>query len=353
MTVLRLPPFDLIAPRTVAEAADALAHHGPSARLIAGGTDVLPNLKRGLAAPDVLVSLAGVESLRGIRPAADPRPSANGLRGPTRPPSTGAPEGITIGAATRLNRLMADPAVCQSFPVIREAVSQIATPTLRRMGTVGGNLCLDTRCTYYNRPALWREGAGDCMKHEGDVCRVAPGGERCWATLSADLPPVLVALDAVVRLTSARGDRVLALGDLYRDDGLTHLTLAPDEILAEVWVPVWGSRAAFLKLRPRCAVDFASLGVAVAVDVADGICRRARIVLGAVASHPLRVPAAEAALCDRAPDATAIRAAADAAYDAARPMDNADQPPAYRRQMVRVMVARALRAALGQPPSTR
>jgi 4-hydroxybenzoyl-CoA reductase subunit beta len=209
---------------------------------------------------------------------------------------------------------------------------------------VGGNLCLDVRCDFYDRPAAWRNALGYCLKEGADTCRLASGGCRCWAISTSDLAPVALALEGTVRVVGVKGERRIAAADLYRDEGTAHLSLAPDEIVTELELPpADGLRATYLKLRQRGSMDFPLVGAAVAVRVDDdGICRDARIALGAVASQPFRVPSAEALLVGRQLDGEAIAEAADAAGAVAKPMGNTGLTPAYRKRIVRVYVNRAL-----------
>jgi 4-hydroxybenzoyl-CoA reductase subunit beta len=202
---------------------------------------------------------------------------------------------------------------------------------------------VDTRCHFINQTAFWRSAVGSCLKDVGEVCRVAPGSDRCWAITSADLPPLLIALDARVRLVSAGGERVLLLADLYRDDGIDYLTLAPGEILAEVLLPpLDGARAVYLKLRRRGTFDFPALGVAAAVKLEPGgLCRAARVVLGAVTSRPLEMPQA-GQLVGQPLTAETIGAVAESMTRQARPLHLADFTHSYRKQMVGAYVRRAL-----------
>ncbi len=304
-----------------------LAEHGTEAALVAGGTDLLPKLKRQQIVARVLIGLQGIDELRQIR--------ANG--------------GLSIGAGARLCELAAHPAALEGpYAAIARAAGLIASPQIRNAGTLGGNLCLDTRCDYYDRPCDWREALGGCMKAGADVCRLASGGDRCWAITTSDLAPVALALEGSVRLVSAAGERLLPLVDMYRDDGAAHLNKAAGEILTElVLPPADGLRATYLKLRRRGSIDFPLLGVAAVVRLdEDGTCTDARIVLGAVSSQPVRAAAAERLLVGRAFDGDAIAEAAEAAAASAKPMDNTDLSPAYRKRMVKVYVGRAL-AELG------
>ena len=319
---MRLPAFAYLRPLELGEACAMLAEHGPEAAVVAGGTDLFPKLKRRQIAPTVLVSLHGIEELRGIH--------ANG--------------GISIGAGARIAEVAAHPALGGAYAALTRAAGMIASPQIRNAGTVGGNLCVDVRCDYYDRPEGWRDALGYCLKEGADVCRLASGGCRCWAISTSDLAPVALALDGTVRLAGAKGERRLAAAALYRDDGTAHLTLAGDEIVTQLELPpADGLRATYLKLRQRGTMDFPLVGAAVAVRIdGDGICRDARIALGAVASLPFRVPSAEELLVGRTLDGDAIAEAADAAAAVAKPMGNTGLTPAYRKRIVRVYVARAL-----------
>jgi 4-hydroxybenzoyl-CoA reductase subunit beta len=235
--------------------------------------------------------------------------------------------------------------------VLARAAGLISNPQIRYMGTVGGNLLVDTRCNYYNMPYWWRRSINFCMKKDGDVCWVAPGGTRCWAISSSDLAPVAIALEADVRLVSVRGERVIPARDLYRDDGIAYLGKAPDEVLVDVvFPPADGIRATYWKLRRRGAIDFPILGVAAAIRTdPDGTCTYARIVLGAVAPMPLRAGAAEQVLVGNRLTPEIVEAAAQAAFKPAKPLDNTDLTLYYRKQMTRVYVARALKELAGLP----
>jgi len=278
--MMRLPPFTYLAPRTVADAARALAEHGPDAMLVAGGTDLYPNMKRRQFEPKVLIGLRAVRETAGIRG------DANG--------------GFAIGATTTLSVVAAHPAIARDFPALATAAGLVSSPQLRNMGTLGGNLCVDTRCNYYNQSYPWRKAIGFCMKKDGDICLVAPGSSRCWAVSSSDTAPVLWSLGAKVRLVSAAGERTVPVESFYRDDGIEYLAKRPDEILAEILLPpADGWTSAYLKLRRRGSFDFPVLGVAVALRLDGERVAQARIVLGAVASQPREAKTAAAALVIR------------------------------------------------------
>jgi 4-hydroxybenzoyl-CoA reductase subunit beta len=325
--MMRLPPFTYLAPRSVSEATRALAEHGSVAMLVAGGTDLYPNMKRRQFEPSVLVGLRGVREMSGVRGSAD--------------------VGLTVGATTTLSTVAGHAEIARHFPALATAAGLVSSPQLRNMGTLGGNLCVDTRCNYYNQSHAWRKAVGFCMKKDGDICLVAPGSPRCWAVTSSDTAPVLWSLGARVRLVGATGERTIAVADLYRDDGIEYLTRRPDEILAEILLPpADGWRSVYLKLRRRGSFDFPVLGVAVAVQLDGDTVRAARIVLGAVASLPREARTAADALIGERLTPEVIARVADLAAGPSKPLDNTDYAHFYRKKMTRVYVARAL-AGLG------
>jgi len=317
--MLRLPPFEYLAPKNLDDAVKWLAEYGNAAMLVAGGTDLFPNMKRRQYEPQYLIGLSGLRELRGIT-------NENG--------------NLVIGAGTTLTQISQSP----HLDALATAAGLVASPHLRKVGTLGGNLCLDTRCNYYNQTHFWRQAIGFCLKKDGDTCRVAPGGKRCWAISSTDCAPVVIALDAQVRLVGPRGTREIPAAALYRDDGMNYLTKAHDEILTAIVLPPRdGVRSTYLKLRRRGAIDFPILGVAAALRLApNGLIEHARLVLGAIASQPIIVTAAEKILIGQKLTPDVIDAVAEAAHTLAKPMDNADAAYAWRKKMVRVYVARAL-----------
>jgi 4-hydroxybenzoyl-CoA reductase subunit beta len=328
--MLRLPPFEYLAPRTLAEAVRMKADHGPEAMYVAGGTDLYPNMKRRQFEPCYLVGLRGLPELRGIR-------DGNGT-------------GVMIGAGATLAQVAAHPVVRARALALAEAAGLVSSPPLRSMGTLGGNLCVDTRCTYYNQTYAWRKALGFCKKKDGEVCWVALSSPRCMAVSSTDCAPVAVALGAQVRLAGPDGERLIPAAALYHDDGMDYLAKAPDELVVALHLPpLEGWRTAYFKLRRRGSIDFPILGVAVALRLEpDGTCAEARIVLGAVASYP--VPAAEAAalLAGRRLTPEVLDAAGQAAAKVAHPLDNTDMALSYRKKMVRTFVARTLARAAGE-----
>jgi 4-hydroxybenzoyl-CoA reductase subunit beta len=373
--VLRLPPFQLLRPRTLDEAARLLADEGAASeqpvRLVAGGTDLWPNMKRRHQRAATVVSLMGVPGLAGVRdgsasagagagPVASAAAEASGagaadfaMSGAGAAPGAGSGDGaLRIGATTLLDDVARHPLVAGRYPALATAVASISSPPLRNMGTIGGNLCVDTRCTYYNQTEEWRRAIDYCMKEAGSICWVATSSPRCWAHSASDSAPMLCALGAAVRLVSARGERVLPVADLYRDDGIDYLARRPDEILTEIEVPAEAAqgpcRAAFWKLRRRGSIDFAVLSVAAAVWTDEaGVVSRARLYLGAVGSAPVAATAAAELLVGQplaalAGDQELLAAAGRLARKAATPFDNTD----FQAQWRGVMAARYTEAAL-------
>jgi len=328
--MMRLPRFRYLAPTALAEAAAALADLGPGASVLAGGTDLFPNMKRRQQTPGTVIGLRGIAALRAR------------AGGPSR--------GLTLGALTRLSVIEHDRAIAAAWPALSRAASLVATPPLRNMGTLGGNLCLDTRCSYYDQSHEWRSAIGYCMKKEGDTCWVAPSSPRCWAVSSSDTAPVLCALGAEVTLVSAAGERRIPVSDLFADDGIAHLTRRPDEILTEIHVPApaAGERSAYVKLRRRGSFDFPVLGVAVRARLgAGGVVESARIFVGGTGSRPQEARAAAELVTGRVLDDDAIRETAAAIAHIAKPMQNTDFSLSWRKSVASAYAARALRELAG------
>jgi 4-hydroxybenzoyl-CoA reductase subunit beta len=327
--MMRLPWFDYRAPESVAEAAKILSWEGDGAMLVAGGTDLLPNMKRRHQVPQTLVSLRRIEALKRV---------ANG-------------SGLRLGAGLTLTEVLAVRGLRDRYRGLAQAAAQVATPQLRNMGTLGGNLCLDTRCTYYNQNEEWRKAIGFCMKKDGEVCWVATASKRCLAVSSTDTAPALIATGARVKLVCAAGERDLALAELYNNDGIEYLKRKPDEILTEVMLPkAEGWRSTYWKLRRRGAFDFPLLGVAAAAKLAaDGTVEEARLVLGAVSSHPLVIKTD--ALAGRKLTDDAIAEIGAAAESRAKPMDNTDMDLRWRKHVVADFVGYALRELRGDDMS--
>jgi 4-hydroxybenzoyl-CoA reductase subunit beta len=333
--MLRLPPFELRRPRDLAEAVSVLASEGAAegrARVVAGGTDLWPNMKRRHQKADVVVALGGLAELHGI--------AANGE--------------VRLGAAATLSEVAEHPAVRERYPALARAVESISSPPLRNMGTIGGNVCVDTRCTYYNQTEDWRRSIHYCMKAEGEICWVAPSSPRCWAHSASDSAPMLAALGARVRLVSTEGERALPVADLYRDDGIDYLAKRPGEVVAEVILPAEATKehvaSSFWKLRRRGSIDFAVLSVAAALRTGTGgEVTDAKIYLGAVSSRPVPADKAAQALLGRPLTPESIAEAAKLARRHATPMDNTDFQAQWRGAVVPRYVEAALRECAGLP----
>src|SRR6058998_1642222 len=265
--MMRLPKFEYRTPRTIAEAVKITADVGPEAQFVAGGTDLYPNMKRRQQMPKTVISVMRLTELN--------RVTGDGS------------QGLTIGASVLLSDICEHQTIKRDYPVITSAARTISTPILRNMGTIGGNLLLDTRCNYYDQNYEWRKGINFCLKKDGDVCWVAPGSSKCWAVQSSDLVPVMVAIGAKFRLVSTLGERMIDAGGFYNDDGIDYLKKRADELLVDIHLPpANGWRASYQKLRRRGAFDFPVLGVAAYVQMEEGNSERvkdARVVLGGVA----------------------------------------------------------------------
>jgi 4-hydroxybenzoyl-CoA reductase subunit beta len=320
--MMRLPKFRYYAPTTVREAVRVKADAGPEGAFVAGGTDLYPNMKRRQQTPKVVVGLSRIAALRRMRVGTD---------------------GAEIGAAVPLSTVENHRRLRRAYPGLARAVAEISTPPLRNMGTLGGNLLLDTRCNYYDQNLEWRQAIDFCMKKDGTICWVAPASPRCLAIQSADSVPVLIALRARAVLVSPAGEREVSVEQLYRNDGIRFLTTEPDELLTRIRVPAPdGWTATYRKLRRRGAFDFPVLSVGAAVRRDGDRVVEARIVLGAVASAPVRAVAAEERLAGRRLDAETIAEASAAASVPAKPMDNTDFSFLWRKELTRKWVAGAL-----------
>ncbi len=329
--MMRLPYFRFHTPETVEEAAGILADEGADAMILAGGTDLLPNMKRGQQTPKHLVTLRNIDSLNDIR---------NG-------------SGLTIGAGISLTALLENETVRQRYTALWQAAKLVATPQLRNMATLGGNICLDTRCSFYDQNEQWRKAINYCLKKDGETCWVATSSKTCLAVSSTDTAPALIALGAKVRLVSAAGERVLDLEDFYKDDGADYMQRRADEILTEVILePASGWKSTYWKLRRRGAFDFPVLSVAVAVKLLDdGTVEDARFALGAVASKPILSTDAATCLIGRKITDEVIEETGLIVMKAARPVDNTDLAPPWRKKVIPAFISYALRELRGDDVS--
>jgi 4-hydroxybenzoyl-CoA reductase subunit beta len=325
--MMTLPDLAVLHPASVAEAVEALRAN-PGARLLAGGTDIVPNLKYGMYDTRKLVALRGLsKELRYVR-----EDGSGDLR---------------IGALCSIDELARSAVVKARLPALADACGQIAGPQLRRMGTLGGNLCLDTRCVYVNQSHFWRSALGFCLKKDGTVCHVVAGGQRCVAAASNDTAPVLLALEASVRTVSPRGERGMPLREFYVPDGIHNTVLQPDELLTEIRVPAAAARRrqAFAKLRTRAAIDFPALNLAVSLELDGNALKSVSLAVSALAARPAVIKGLED-LLGRPADARLADELGRRAQKQCKPLTNIGVDPQWRRDILPVLVRRTVLRAL-------
>jgi len=326
--MMRLPLFEFRSPRTLEEAVRILDGQGPSTMPLAGGTDLLPNMKRRQQVPRTLMSLRHVENLRQVQL---------------------SDSASRLGACLTLTDIAEDPRFRNGLTALAQASALVATPHIRNMATLGGNLCLDTRCNYYDQNYEWRKAINFCLKKDGTTCWVATGSSKCVAVSSTDTAPALIALGARVRLVSRSGEREVPLADLYNNDGINYIKRRPDEILAEVLLDsLHGWKSTYWKLRRRGSFDFPVLSVATAARFSNqGVVEDARIVIGSAASRPLVAAEAANFLLDRSLNPETIAEAATLAARIAKPLDNTDFDMTWRKRVTAEFVTYALRELRG------
>jgi 4-hydroxybenzoyl-CoA reductase subunit beta len=334
---LSLPPFKLLRPRTLEEAVSLLAKHGNhvaedshgshNIRIVAGGTDLIPSMRQKLFEPQYVLDIRHIAELNGIR---DQQGS-----------------GVEIGALTSLTTIERSNVLRRHYPVLTEAAATVASPLLRNMGTVGGNICLDTRCLWYNQSLTWRKGCGFCIKKDGDLCHVAPGGTKCWAAFSGDTPPALLCLNAEIEIAGASGLRRVSLRDFYTGDGVAYRTLQPNELVTRVFLPESAAdyRGVYRKLRIRGSIDYPLAGVAIVMKRSNGHVVDARLAITAVNPAPLLVKGASELLIGQIVDEALAEAVGNLAAKTAKPLTTSALTPEYRREMIRVLTKRAVLAA--------
>ena len=333
---MRLPEFDLIQPRSLQEACSVLGEHDKKATLLAGGTALMVALCYRLSKPAVVIDLKGLTALDYV--------GRNGSGG------------LSIGSMVTLETLEQSALILNEYPLLAQAAQLVAIPSIRRKATIGGNLCLDTRCIYYNQSEFWRSGLRACFKLGGDICNAVKKGRRCQAVYQGDLGPVLMTLGAEVKIVSAKGEKVIPLTQFFTGKGEKPNALMSDEILVEVRIPSSGSGAAgaYEKLRVREGMDFPMAGVAVMVKRSrSGTIEQAKVVLGAVGSSPTEVPKAVGLLEGQKPTDDLLQSVSREVMDRAQPVGNLAMNASYRRKMVGVFVKRALRRALVVAPDDR
>jgi len=304
-----------------------LESHGGNLRVLAGGTDLIPSMRQKLFEPEFVLDIRHIRELKGIR--------------------TAPGQDVTIGALTTLSELERSAFLRQHYPVLTEAAATVASPVLRNMGTIGGNICLDTRCLWYNQSLTWRKGCGFCIKKDGDLCHVAPGGSKCWAAFSGDTPPALLCLNAEVEIAGATGGRRIPLAEFYTGIGDNYRKLQPNEILTRVFLPEASAdyRGVYRKLRIRGSIDYPLAGVAVAMKRANGHVSDARVAVTAVNPAPMLVGKAGPLLEGRVVDEALAEAVGELAAKTAKPLTTSALTPEYRREMIRVFTKRAVLAA--------
>lgn len=329
---MSLPEFKLLRPRSVEEAVGHLDTYAGNVRLLAGGTDLIPSMRQKLFEPEFVLDLRGIAALRGIKQ---------------------QPDGsVEIGALTPLRAIERSDFLHQHYPVLTQAAATVASPVLRNMGTIGGNICLDTRCLWYNQSLTWRKGCGFCIKKDGDLCHVAPGGTKCWAAFSGDTPPALLCLNAEIEIASAAGSRRVKLNDFYTGLGENYRKLQPNELVTRVILPASsaGYRGVYRKLRVRGSIDYPLAGVAVVMKRSSnghgaGYITDARVGITAVNPAPLLVKGADDLLAGKIVDEPIAAAVGDLAARIAKPLTTSALTPEYRREMIRVFTKRAILAA--------
>lgn len=324
---MSLPQFRLLRPRTVTEALEHLANYGSDIRVLAGGTDLIPSMRQKLFEPEYVIDLRGISDLGGIRPQSD--------------------GSVEIGALTTIRAIERSALLREHYPVLTEAAATVASPVLRNMGTIGGNICLDTRCLWYNQSLTWRKGCGFCIKKDGDLCHVAPGGAKCWAAFSGDTPPALLCLNAEIEIVSPDGARCIPLADFYTGLGDSYRKLQLNELVTRIFLPASsaGYRGVYRKLRVRGSIDYPLAGVAVVIKRSNGHIADARIGITAVNPAPLLVKGAQELLAGRVLDESLAEAAGDLAAKISKPLTTSALTPEYRREMIRVFTKRAVLAA--------
>ena len=324
---MSLPVFELLRPRTLKDAVHMLETHTPRAQILAGGTDLLPSLKQRLFAPSYVLEIRAIDELRGIHAV----PGG----------------GVEIGALTTISAIEDSGYIERDFPVLRAAASSVASPILRNMGTLGGNLCLDTRCVWYNQSKQWRKSCGFCLKKDGKICHVAPKSELCWAVFSGDMAPALLCLGAEVGMVGPLGFRKVPLAEFYGSDGMERIRIERFEILTRVIIPQDSARwkGSYQKLRVRGSIDYPLAGVAVALKLKSGLVEKARVAITGVNPAPMLVATAENALVGRPANDHYANVVGELAAEVAKPLTTSGLTPEYRREMVRVLAKRAVLAA--------
>jgi 4-hydroxybenzoyl-CoA reductase subunit beta len=323
---MSLSEFQLARPRTLPDALAYLSDHA-SIRVLAGGTDLLPSMRQKLFEPKHVVDLRRIQELKGIRE---------------------IEQGIEIGALTTLHEVEHSPVLNKKYPVLTEAAKTVASPLIRHMGTLGGNICLDTRCLWYNQSLAWRKSCGFCIKKDGDICHVAPGGTKCWAAFSGDTPPALLCLNAKIEIASAANSRRIPLRDFYTGEGDNYRRLQANELITKIILPhsSSGYHGRYRKLRVRGSIDYPLAGVAVAIKRSNGHIEDLQIALTAVNPAPVLLEGLMAIVNNGTIDDQTAEHASELAAGTAKPLTTSALTPEYRREIIRVFTKRAILAAI-------
>jgi len=314
-------------PRSLDEAVGYLGKHAGDLRVLAGGTDLIPSMRQKLFEPQYVLDLGHIAELKGIQ-------ERQG-------------SGIEIGALTSLTSIEHSPLLRRRYSVLTQAAATVASPVLRNMGTIGGNICLDTRCLWYNQSLTWRKSCGFCIKKDGDLCHVAPGGSKCWAAFSGDTPAALLCLSAEIEIVGPSGTRKIPLREFYTGDGVAYRSLHPDELVTRVFLPEAAAdfTGVYRKLRIRGSIDYPLAGVAVVMKRSNGHVAEARVAITAVNPAPVLVKGASERLAGKVVDEALAEAVGDLAARTAKPLTTSALTPEYRREMIRVFTKRAVLAA--------
>lgn len=326
---MQLPEFEYLKPKSLAEGLAALAEYGEDAKIMSGGSDLLINMKFRLDEPKLLISFNGLPELQCI---------------------DGQDDGsLRIGAGCKLTTLAEDPLISERYPALHDAVASVGSKHVRNAATIGGNICLDTRCWYTNQSEQWRETRDGCFKTENQLCHVIKSASKCHAINSSDSAPVLMVLEASVILASQEGEREVPMMEFYRNDGVDHTALRPGEILVAVIVPPPRARTVYAKLAQRAGLDFATGTFAAGIRGSNDKPGHVRLVMGSVGPEPKVLHDAEQIIMNAGLNEASIEQAALAARASLGEVTNLFTPSGYKRRLVKAMIRDAL-LRLGDQP---
>ena len=332
---MRLPRFDHIKPESLEVSLAFLEKSGKNARLLGGGTDLLVSMKYGLSHPDTLISLKALPELSGI--------------------TLDDHGNIVIGAGVTLSNLAKNPIISEKIPVLKKAVLSVASKHIRNMATIGGNICLDTRCWYYNQSKLWRDAREVCHKTGGSVCHAIKGSDRCHAINSSDTAPILAALNASVRVAKKGSERFISIKDFYNNNGFQHTVLDPEEIITSIAVPVGGepTNAVFIKSSSRKGLDFSIGSIAAAAKGNSGKCTLLRLVAGSMTSAPLFLEKTAQVIMQSGLNEKSIEEASKTARSELGTVTNLFTRAGYKRDLIQALVKKSLNELMKQMKAKR